>query len=117
MSEVKTCLPLLTSEQLLAYESILQFAPKSSWAHMHMLAEHGDPISIEALFPLVPALARVARLEQCVYRQAGGITAELKDVTAFVLEKAQQVRSSLSNHPVEDAPLASNANEDWREVR
>ncbi|EJD37300.1 hypothetical protein AURDEDRAFT_173698 [Auricularia subglabra TFB-10046 SS5] len=50
-------------EQLLAYESVLQFAPRESWPSHHLVGQSGHGRSAQALLRTVPALGRVLRLE------------------------------------------------------
>ncbi|EJD47408.1 hypothetical protein AURDEDRAFT_163623 [Auricularia subglabra TFB-10046 SS5] len=82
---------------LLAYESVLQFAPRDSWPSLQLVGQSGHERSAQALLRTVPALGRVLRLE---LQQDKKISVELKDVAAFVVQRATRARASLAaNNP------------------
>lgn len=110
--EPETALYLALLEQLLAYESVLQFAPRDSWASLQLVADSGHERSVQALLRTVPALGRVLRQELQVM---GEISNELKDVAAFVVQRATRGLASLAaNDP--DSAAVDQAEEDWRKT-
>ena len=99
--------------QLLAYESILQFAPKSAWPALKSVADgQGTMTTVKSLLPMIPALAIVALHELSVY---SNVTELICEIAALVLDRATTVLASLSHHDPNDA-LIDPVEEDWREV-
>nr|QGV12924.1 hypothetical protein [Auricularia cornea] len=100
-------------EQLLAYESVLQFAPSSSWPYLVLVSKTGDAEALDALLPLVPALALVGQLEMRVF---GKLSTPFRDVVGFVLDRAVTVLSELPKHDPRDCDFPEPLEEDWRET-
>ncbi len=109
-------------QQLLAHESVLQFAPEQSWPMLQALASSGyrkatqqsvlDDI-IARLLVLVPAVGNVAHHELAT---TGRVSKVLCRIADFVVEQAIDIHVQLSRHDYNDAAVCSvQEQEDWVE--
>lgn len=98
-------------QQLLAHESVLQFAPEETWSTLQALASIGYRKStersalediIERLLVLVPAVGNVAHHELAA---TGRCSRTLCKVIDFVVEQATEVTVQLSGHDYNDAAV------------
>lgn len=102
--------------QLLAYESVLQFAPPASWPVLKALHEEANDCThyAHALLRLVPALAVVIRIE-CQANQVKIMCSDsLRWLAGWLFERATSTFKSLSQH--EPEPPQTLPDTDWREV-
>ena len=104
--------------QVLAYESVLQFAPASSWDGLGMLG-NGNPDCISVLLREIPAFG-IAALQDS-RNNNGGFSKPFRRLAIFVRKQANRVMRALvhgNNHNEEVFPTIplDHAPEDWREV-
>jgi len=104
--------------QVLAYESVLQFAPVSSWDALGMLA-NGNEACIDQLVREVPAFAVAAIQDQ--KNNDGSFSEDIRGLAAFVCLRAERVMRALlqgNNHDERASPAIppSAAGDDWRET-
>jgi hypothetical protein len=106
--------------QVLAHESVLQFAPQRTWATLQLLVDEKqgcENITLK-LLGLVPALAAVARHEAQVNKTMPMCSSTTRDLSAWILQRAMTVFKSLSAHSLEPVmpPEQQSAADAWRTV-
>lgn len=96
-------------QQLLAYESVLQFAPESTWPSLWAFARKGSALArdptfranlIARLLVVIPALGKVAHHEQARTARCSKALCMAAD---FVLRRAIDVTSRLKKNKPSDA--------------